>query len=85
MVAPHPPVLRVVQRKRNHLGAAGQDGVDGPPEVADAFAVDDARLVNPPLPAGRQVLGDEFFYVGCFECVQIQNPIDWDFIRVHSR
>ena len=52
--------------------------MDGPSQIANAFAMDDAHLKNPFLPASRQIGRQELFDVPRIKSVQIQFPFDRD-------
>ena len=69
-------VLGVVEREGSNRRMPGEDGVDSAPEVADAFAVNDADLEDPFCLAGRQVIRHEVFDLTRKEGVQIQHTID---------
>src|SRR5437867_3943537 len=63
----------------------GQDGMDGTPQIADAFAMDNAHLENPTFLAGGQVIGHEVLYLARLKRVQIQHPINGKFDRLIHR
>jgi hypothetical protein len=66
--------------EREHFGDPGQEGVNGAPQIADAFAVDDSHLAQAALAAGRQVGRKQFLDVLGPKGVQVQDPVNrqWD-------
>jgi hypothetical protein len=59
--------------------------MDCPPQGSGALAVNDAYLQDSPLPAGSQVIGNEFFHFGRMKGMQIQCAINGEFHGVvHS-
>ncbi len=78
-------VLRVVEGERDHLGVFGQDGMDGAPQVADAFAVNDSHLEDAAFPARCQVIQHQVFDLPWAECVQVQHAINRELDRLVHR
>jgi len=76
--------LWVIQRERNHLRMFFQNRMHGAPQVANAFAVNNAQLKNSARLAFRQVIVHEVFYFTRIESVQIQHPVNWQFDRFVS-
>ena len=62
-----------------HLGMPGEDGVDAAPEMAHAFAVDNAQFKQAAFLAGGQPVGQQSAQVARTEGVQIQNSIHGQF------
>src|SRR5208282_4757914 len=73
---PPAPVLRMVQGERRDLGVFGQDRVNGAPQVADAFAVNNAHLEDAALAAGRQVVRHQVLELTRAERVQVQHAVN---------
>ncbi len=53
-----------------------QDGVDCPPQVPDAFAMNDPHPENAALAASFEVIRDQFFDFLRTKGVQVQDAID---------
>lgn len=50
--------------------------MNGVPQVANPFAMNNSHLENAALEAGRQVIRDKFLYLSRMEIMQIQNSIN---------
>jgi hypothetical protein len=75
----------VIEREGEDVRVASQDGVNGPPQVPDPFAVDDADPVYPAIPARLQIVGHQVLYFFGPECMQVQHSVDGHFNRlVHA-
>jgi len=59
----------------------GKNRVHRAPQVADAFAVDDAHLEDAPLPPPGQLIRHEILHLARIERVQIQHAVNWQFNR----
>ena len=57
-------------------GCLDEDRVDGTPQVADAFAMNDPHLEDAAFPARRQVVGHQVFDLARFERVQVQHAVN---------
>jgi len=66
----------IVERERHHLGMPHKDGVHRPPQVADAFPVDDADLQDAARLAGGEIVRHEIFHLARLERVQIQHAVN---------
>ena len=68
--------LRMIQREGDHVGMFFQNRMHRAPQVADAFAVDDSHLENPPLPAGGEIIQHKFLHLARLEGVQVEHAIN---------
>ena len=66
----------MIQRVRDDIGMPREERMDGPTQVADAFAVNDADLQNTPFPARSQIIRHEVFYLAGLERVQVQHAVN---------
>jgi hypothetical protein len=67
----------MIEGEGNHFRMFLKDAVDGAPQIADAFAVDDAHLENSALLASCQIIEHELLYLARLEGVQVQHAINW--------
>src|SRR4051812_26944075 len=73
---PPAAVLRMVQGKGCHLRMLGENGMHRPPQLTDAFAMDDAHLQNAPFLARRQVIQHQVLNLARLEVMQIEHPVN---------
>lgn len=79
-------VFGVVEREGMDARISAEKRVNAPPQIADAFTMNDADLEDAFGEAGGQVIRHEVFHLSGLECVQIQHAINWQFNRfVHDR
>jgi hypothetical protein len=60
----------------------GENGMDRPPQIADALAVNDSDLKNAPLLAGGQVIRHQVLDLARLEGVQIEHPVNRQLARL---
>ena len=66
----------MIEREGNHFWMPRQNRMDRAPQVADAFAVNDAHLVNAPFLTRTEIIRHELLHLTRLEGVQVQHAIN---------
>src|SRR5205807_8665758 len=77
--------LRMVEAERHDIWMFGEDGMDRAPQIANAFAMNDAHLENPAFAASGQIIRHQVLYLARLERVQIQHAINRQLDRLIHR
>lgn len=72
------PILGVIEGVGDHQGVLCEDGVNGLPELAGAFAVDDSDSQDALVRTGLKVIRNEVLDLPRTEGVQIEDAVDGD-------
>src|ERR1043166_7330400 len=75
------PVLRMIERVRNHFRILSEERMDGPAQIADSFAVNDPHFENAVLLARRQVIRYQILNFARIESMQIEHAVNWQLNR----
>ena len=64
------------QMELRDLRMLGEDGVNGAPQIADAFAVDDPHPQNPALLTFGQIIRHKVLHLARLERVQVEHTVN---------
>src|SRR5262249_4110073 len=75
---PPSAILRMIQAERDDIGMFRENRVNGALKIPDAFAVDNAHLVDTAFQTRGQEFRHQLFDLPRIKRVQIQHAVYWD-------